>query len=378
MIFYRPPPPQPPRRAPTKTPLPLVTRRNGLFVIGGLAAGAVSYYGFRLYSSVSRAQQLVPQDFDTSYRFDATATTFDDETDLVELTTGIGRMRKQLVRRAHGKVLEVAVGTNRNGGCYDLDKIESLTLLDQSEVMMEKAQAKWRESHPDYEQCRFVTQSALAPIPPAPASKPQDDDHGYDTILSTMSLCSTPEPSLLLRNLATSLSPTSTSRTPPSTSSTALSWLGSSEPKPYPPPRILLLEHGRSHYAWLDHILDRTASEHALKHGCWWNRDIGQIVEDSGLEIINMRRRLLGTMWLVELRLPDRARGKERAQWLVENEKAMEANRERVRKKKAWEIERLAKLAEQERLLQEWKEQQLQDIKEGKKYQPGDPIPDYE
>ena len=66
--------------------------------------------------------------------------------------------------------------------------------------------------------------------------------------------------------------------------------------------QILLLEHGRSYYGWLNRILDKTAAAHADKHGCWWNRDIGKIIEDSGLEPVKIRRYHLGTTWWVELK----------------------------------------------------------------------------
>ena len=90
-----------------------------------------------------------------------------------------------------------------------------------------------------------------------------------------MGLCSTPEPSALLTHLGSITNPNDG--------------------------RILLLEHGRSHYAWLNRILDKTAPGHADKHGCWWNRDIGKIVEDSGLDIIEIKRYHFGTTWWIEL-----------------------------------------------------------------------------
>jgi SAM-dependent methyltransferase len=44
--------------------------------------------------------------------------------------------------------------------------------------------------------------------------------------------------------------------------------------------RILLLEHGRGHYAWLNDRLDKSAERHHHKWGCWWNRDIKEIVRE--------------------------------------------------------------------------------------------------
>ena len=66
--------------------------------------------------------------------------------------------------------------------------------------------------------------------------------------------------------------------------------------------RILLLEHGRSHYQIVNRILDSLAPAHADQHGCWWNKDIGKIVEESGLEVVESRRYHLGTTWWFELR----------------------------------------------------------------------------
>ena len=95
-------------------------------------------------------------------------------------------------------------------------------------------------------------------------------------MIQTMGLCSTSNPSGLLTHLG--------DLTNPATG------------------RILLLEHGRSHYDWLNRMLDDSAAAHANKHGCWWNRDIGKIVEESGLEVVKMKRYLLGTTWWVELK----------------------------------------------------------------------------
>ena len=66
--------------------------------------------------------------------------------------------------------------------------------------------------------------------------------------------------------------------------------------------RILLLEHGQSHYDWLNSWLDHSAPGHADRYGCWWNKDIGSIVAESGLEVVTIKRYHFGTTWWVELR----------------------------------------------------------------------------
>ena len=119
----------------------------------------------------------------------------------------------------------------------------------------------------------FLVQDATRPIRSPPPA-------GFDTIIQTMGLCSTPDPVQLLKHLAT---------------------LANQEHG-----QILLLEHGRSHYQWMNDMLDSLAKAHANKHGCWWNQDIGRIVNESGLEIVELKRYHLGTTWWIELR-PKRA-----------------------------------------------------------------------
>jgi methyltransferase OMS1, mitochondrial len=48
--------------------------------------------------------------------------------------------------------------------------------------------------------------------------------------------------------------------------------------------------------------LMRFVNRHALEFGCHWNRDIGKIIEESGLEIVKLHRKHLGTTWWIELK----------------------------------------------------------------------------
>lgn len=280
--------------------------------------------------------------------------------DFTERYFGITKLRRELVQQARGNVLEAAVGTGRNSEFYDLDGIKSLTLLDQSPEMIEVARAKWRETHPEEGSCRFITSSALDLLPAVPRPVDKAKHEGYDTIITTMSLCSTPLPSLFLRNLATGLSYEETSLA--NTASVA-----SGDRNDYLPGRIFLLEHGQSHYSWINKILDRTAPAHALKHGCWWNRNIGQIAEHSGLEIINIRRKHFGTTWWLELGLPETARGKGRQQWLEDT------RQEIVKRRADWEqnqgqtekeLRERDEVRRQEKDLEKWRRKQRDQMKD--------------
>jgi methyltransferase OMS1 len=241
---------------------------------------------------------------DVAARYDETADGFDSEVGSSEALMGINGIRKRLSKMCKGHVLEVSCGTGRNLGYYPLhpgSEIDSLTFLDLSPQMIAVCKKKWLALYPSTTTqkfkkdlaIRFSTSSALEPMPPAPTTtkrsteRSEDPSAGkYTTILQTMGLCSVPDPSLLLRNLA--------------------AHLDTSDPSA----RILLLEHGRSSYAWLNNILDNAAQKHAEIHGCWFNRDIGSMVEEackeSGLEIVSERRKHLGTTWVFELRASEK------------------------------------------------------------------------
>jgi methyltransferase OMS1 len=172
---------------------------------------------------------------------------------------------------AKGHVLEVAVGTGRNIPYYKTKQCATVTLLDSSGPMLAVAKRKWNDTHKEYfSRVFFKQQSAIDPITP-----PYGAQDGYDTVIQTMGLCSTPEPVKLLQNLEASTNENG---------------------------QILLLEHGKSHYEWLNNMLDKTAPAHADEHGCWWNKDIGKIVEESGLEVVDMKRYNFGTTWWLQLK----------------------------------------------------------------------------
>jgi methyltransferase OMS1 len=229
---------------------------------------------------------------DVAARYDETADGFDSEVGSSEALMGINSIRKRLSQQCKGHVLEVSCGTGRNLGYYPLhpgSEIDSLTFLDLSAQMVAVCKKKWLALYPASKTTtqtfkpnlavRFSTTSALGPMPPAPEGS---NGGKYTTIIQTMGLCSTPSPQALLTNLA--------------------AHLDFSDPEA----RILLLEHGRSDYAWLNNILDNAAQKHAEIHGCWFNRDIGAMVEaaakESGLEVVKERRKHLGTTWVFELK----------------------------------------------------------------------------
>jgi methyltransferase OMS1, mitochondrial len=281
---YIPPPRKQPPLAAYKPPL----RSRWRFPLGIIvftAAGFLTLSGVRnARSSPAGEAADVPED--VSNRYHTTAQRFDSQVGVTEMLMGLNWRRARMAREAAGHVLEMGVGTARNSRYYKLDKCNSITMIDQAPEMIDIARAKFQstcgrnglrsrsllissiEEHPSYQNCRFVVQSVHDPI--------QHPSEGFDTVIQTMGICSTANPANALRRLGAITNPQHG--------------------------RILLLEHGRSHYEWLNDYLDKHASFHADKYGCWWNKDIGKIARESGLEVVRIQRYNFGTTWWVELK----------------------------------------------------------------------------
>lgn len=259
----------------------------------GITALTISTYCSYLYVSyrreVTKAQHMdVPND--VSDRYNKTASSFDAEVELSEKAMRMGSKRADLVRMARGDVLEVSCGTGRNLEYYQLGErrgvdesgravvrgCRSLSFVDLSPEMVEITRRKFEKMKPGFKAVTFRAEDAGSVSVEKKLSRGNGKGQYYDTIVQTMGLCSMPDPVGTLRHLGSITEPTKG--------------------------RILLLEHGRSHYAWMNRILDNLAPAHADRHGCWWNRDIGGIVRDSGLEIVEEKRWHFGTTWRYVLR----------------------------------------------------------------------------
>ena len=272
----------------------------------GLVAFGMGMYGVMLYASLSQDTELADLPADLSDRFDREAEGYDEKVDMSETMMFLTSKRKKLAAQAKGHVLEVAVGTGRNIEYYNTKQCATVTLLDSSGPMLAVAKRKWNDTHKEYfSRVFFKQQSALEPIVP-----PYGAQDGYDTVIQTMGLCSTPEPVKLLQNIEASTNEDG---------------------------QILLLEHGKSHYGWLNTMLDNTAPAHAEEHGCWWNKDIGQIVEDSGLEVVNIKRYNFGTTWWVELK-PRRGLRKKPAETAVDAQPLVPQAASPVAQKPWWSL----------------------------------------
>lgn len=242
---------------------------------------------------------------DVSGQYEKIARTFDSIVDSTETSLGISSLRRKLVFEAKGDVLEVSIGTGRNLDYYDWNfkgfggvgkvdykgyikngKVRSFTAVDKSGEMLEIAHEKFSKMFPGILGIRWIIADAAEPgaIPGPPKNANERSgnlDRKYDTVIQTFGLCSVSDPVALLKNLGNCVREEEG--------------------------RILLLEHGRGRWEWLNGLLDKSAEKHAKQFGCWWNRDMRDIVKKSGLEIVTIQTPKWwhgGTTWWIELKKP--------------------------------------------------------------------------
>lgn len=165
------------------------------------------------------------------------------------------RLRSRLLRSAVGRVLEVAAGTGVNLEHY-LAGID-LVSIDLSQAMLAKARSR----------------GALK-VAVMNAERLAFQDGSFDTVVSTLSTCTFPDPVKALREMRRVCRPGG---------------------------RILLLEHGRSTRPSVGAWQDQRAAKHAAYLGCWWNREPLDHVHRAGLEPSSTIRTFLGMVHVIHL-----------------------------------------------------------------------------
>ena len=166
-----------------------------------------------------------------------------------------GRYRERLFSNATGRVLDVACGTGVNFP-YLPDDVH-LVGIDISEAMLHRARERLAGLDLDGE----VREADAADLP--------FEDGSFDTVISSLSTCTFPEPIAVLREMDRVCDPEG---------------------------RILLLEHGRSSVGPIARFQDWWAPRHFEKHACRWNQEPANLVDEAGLEAMAVERSLLGVL----------------------------------------------------------------------------------
>lgn len=241
--------------------LKALLQRPGLVLAGAtvyLSTTAITYLTF--YEPPQEAKDAV-HDMSNAKRlqvFNTNADKYDKDVDFDEKLVGISLMRRFLLRNATDTVLEVAAGTGRNLSYYP--KEAQLTLTDFSDGMLSQIPA---DAKAQVASCDLLVMSA---------DSLKFSDGAFDTVVDTFGLCSMDDSVQALREMQRVCKRDG---------------------------KILLLEHGRSHYDWLSSILDKFAGLHVQRWGCHWNRDILALVKEAGLEVETVHRFHFGTTYYI-------------------------------------------------------------------------------
>lgn len=173
---------------------------------------------------------------------------------------GLRRTLIARVRRQHGcRVLEIGIGTGINLPYYDPACV--VTGVDLSRAMLERALAR------AYRLGRQLTVEVMD------AEHLAFGDATFDSVVSTLTLCTTPDPIRALREMGRVCRPGG---------------------------RVLLLEHGRSRRRPVNWLLDRLAPGHFRRHACHLTRDVAALPAEAGLRVSRLERHVFDMLVLVE------------------------------------------------------------------------------
>lgn len=172
---------------------------------------------------------------------------------------GVARQRKQLMSRAHGKILDVACGTGLNFPFFQ--PASDITAVDLSQRMLDMARQKAADLN-------LNIQTHVMD-----AEKLEFADGSFDTVTSTLSTCTFPDPIQALREMKRVCRTRGL---------------------------ILLLEHGHSSLPLLANIQNRNVLPHYQQNvGCRWNQDPLELVKVAGLNILHNKRFGLGMFYAI-------------------------------------------------------------------------------
>jgi len=173
------------------------------------------------------------------------------------------RLRRNLISRvpyrSGCRVLEVGMGTGINLPYYDPHC--AVTGVDLSRAMLDRAVARARRLG------RQLTTDVMD------LERLAFGDGTFDAVVSTLTLCTTPDPHQALREAGRVCRPGG---------------------------RVLLLEHGRSTRRPVNWLLDRLAPGHLRRHACHLTRDVAALPAQAGLTVLHLERHALGILVLVE------------------------------------------------------------------------------
>ena len=171
-------------------------------------------------------------------------------------------LRNKIIKNAYGKVLEVGVGAGANFPYYDRNNVE-VTGVDFSSEMIKSAK---RAASIFQVKAEFIQKDIDELIL---------EHNSFDCIVSTLSLCSYPDPIVTLSKFN--------------------SWCRKDG-------IILLMEHGLSSNPLLSFTQKMIDPLYAKISGCHCNRNIDKIIEKSNLQVDHIERYWSDIIYLIQAR----------------------------------------------------------------------------
>lgn len=173
--------------------------------------------------------------------------TFYDRAFAASEEAGLREMRREVVGKARGRVLELGSGTGLNLELYPREGLECLTLTEPDPHMIRQLRSRVEEIG-----------CAADVIETGAEALPFEDD-SYDTVVVTLVLCTVPDQPAALREISRVLRPGG---------------------------QLLFLEHVRAHQPDLAKWQDRLEKPwRFLGDGCHCNRDTVAAIRAAGFEV---------------------------------------------------------------------------------------------
>jgi len=165
---------------------------------------------------------------------------------------GLREMRRELLRGARGRVLELGAGTGLNLELYPHEGLDSLTVTEPDPHMFKQLRDRAEKACPGAD----LIQAGAEALP--------FDDDSFDTVVVTLVLCTVPDQPAALREISRVLAPGG---------------------------QLLFLEHIRSPDPGLARWQDRLEKPwRFIGDGCHCNRDTVAGIEAAGLALGEIER----------------------------------------------------------------------------------------
>ena len=162
---------------------------------------------------------------------------------------GLSAHREALLHSASGDVLEIGAGTGINLALYG-DRVSSLTLIEPEKPMARRLQKHIAERRPDAKLLR------------APAEDLPFNEDSFDTVVSTLVLCTVDDQPRALREIRRVLRPGG---------------------------KLLFIEHVRSDDEKVARLQDRMLPINVrIAHGCHCNRPTLEGIRNAGFEVADV------------------------------------------------------------------------------------------